>query len=92
VLDFACAHRRQVVARGHLLKSLTPLYLARVASFVVETRDLVSSEVEEKIEGLCRSFEDGKSYLVTHWGGEENPARPAQLAVPQESKKTEVEV
>ncbi len=50
VMDFACAHKHQRVARNHLLKSLTPLYLARVASFVTETRHLVSSEVEERIE------------------------------------------
>jgi hypothetical protein len=67
VLDFACAYRRQRVARGHLLKSLTPLYLARVASFVIETRNLVSSEVEERVEQLCRSFEDSKPYLMSHW-------------------------
>jgi glucosylglycerate synthase len=67
VMDFACAHKRQRVARNHLLRSLTPLYLARVASFVTETRNLVSSEVEEKVEQLCRSFESNKPYLVSRW-------------------------
>jgi hypothetical protein len=38
IFDFACAHRRRRLERGHLLRSLTPLYLARVASFVIETR------------------------------------------------------
>jgi hypothetical protein len=66
-MDFACAHKRQRVARGHLLRSLTPLYLARVASFVIETRSMVSSEVEDRIEQLCQCFEDDKPYLKSHW-------------------------
>ncbi|HSW48857.1 MAG TPA: hypothetical protein VLH09_01725, partial [Bryobacteraceae bacterium] len=67
VMDFACAYKQQPLERGHLLKSLTPLYLARVASFVVETRTMVAAEVEERIEGLCRSFEEAKPYLLGRW-------------------------
>jgi hypothetical protein len=67
VLDFACAHQRNPLAAGHLLRSLTPLYLARVASFVEETKTLGSVEVEEKIEHLCLTFESFKPYLITHW-------------------------
>ncbi|MFB3778386.1 MAG: glycosyl transferase family 2 [Bryobacteraceae bacterium] len=67
VMDFACAYRQQPLERGHLLKSLTPLYLARVASFVIETRTMVAAEVEERIERLCRSFEEAKPYLLDRW-------------------------
>jgi glycosyltransferase involved in cell wall biosynthesis len=73
VMDFACAHKQGILGRAHLLKSLTPLYLARVASFVMETRDLVSSEVEEKIEQLCICFENNKPYLELRWGRERTP-------------------
>ncbi len=69
VYDFACAHRRHPLSRGHLLRSLTPLYLARVASFVVETHDLRPAEVEMKIESLCRTFEKWKPYLRAQWNG-----------------------
>ena len=93
VLDFACAHRRHQVARSHLLKSLTPLYLARVASFVNETRSLVSTEVEDRIERLCRRFESEKPYLRSRWearsGGEpEGPPAPES----REARGTGVEV
>lgn len=67
VYDFACAHKRHLLERGHLLRSLTPLYLARVASFVLETQTLFSAEVEEKIENLCRVYEEMKPYLVANW-------------------------
>jgi glycosyltransferase involved in cell wall biosynthesis len=67
VLDFACAYNREALSRGIILRSLTPLYLGRVASFVLETRTLVSAEVEDKIEQLCLKFEALKPYLVSHW-------------------------
>src|SRR4029077_4775861 len=50
ILDFACAYKKHPVYAGQLMQSLTPLYLARVASFVEETRTLSSAAVEEKIE------------------------------------------
>jgi hypothetical protein len=67
VLDFALAYRREPVERGHLLRSLTPLYLARVASFVLRTRSLTSDEVEEEIERLCLSFEQKKPGFIRQW-------------------------
>ncbi len=87
VMDFACAYRHRRLARGHLLRSLTALYLARVASFVLETRTLLSSQVEERIERVCRLFEDEKPYLVSRWAGGGGP--PATAA---QAGKTAVEV
>ncbi|MCC6858536.1 MAG: cell wall biosynthesis glycosyltransferase [Bryobacterales bacterium] len=69
IFDFACAYKERALDRGHLLRSLTPLYLARVASFVLETQTLYSPEVEEKIEHLCRCYEDLKPYLISNWDG-----------------------
>ena len=73
ILDFACAYRRHPLSSGQLLQSLTPLYLARVASFVEETRNLSSAQVEEKIEQLCMTFETLKPYLLAHWAEESVP-------------------
>ena len=70
ILDFACAYKRHPLSSKHLLQSLTPLYLARVASFVEETRILTSAEVEKKIEQLCLTFEAFKPYLAAHWAEE----------------------
>jgi hypothetical protein len=67
VYDFACAYQRRALDRGHLLRSLTPLYLARVASFVLETEDLLPAEVEDRVEALCASYEALKSYLAANW-------------------------
>ncbi|MEN6534050.1 MAG: glycosyl transferase family 2 [Bryobacteraceae bacterium] len=76
VLDFACAYRKSGLSGGQLLRSLTPLYLARVASFVIETQSLVSAQVEQKIEELCLCFETMKPYLASRW--DENTARPEE--------------
>jgi len=69
VLDFACAVRKHPVAQGQLIRSLTPLYIGRVASFVQDTRDMVSDQVEQKIEELCLCFENLKPYLIRQWDG-----------------------
>ncbi|MCS7314227.1 MAG: cell wall biosynthesis glycosyltransferase [Bryobacterales bacterium] len=85
LLEFACAHRRMPVERGHLLRSLTPLYLGRVASFVMETESMISAEVEERIEQLCLAFEAAKPYLVARWDSAAQApvasARPAPVEV-----------
>ena len=64
-----------------MLRSLTPLYLARVASFVIETRDLIGPEVEERIEQLCLSFERLKPYLAKTWP-DHKPALTTEEAQP----------
>jgi glycosyltransferase involved in cell wall biosynthesis len=76
VLDFACAYRKNPMSRGTILRSLTPLYLARVASFVYETETLGASEVEEKIERLCLTFESMKPDLILEWN--RDPRAPAR--------------
>lgn len=73
IFEFASAIQRKPIERMHLLKSLTPLYLARVASFVEETRTMTASEVEQRIEELCLSFEEGKPYLTALWAGKPLP-------------------
>ena len=77
VYEFACAYRRHPHSRAHLLPSLTPLYLGRVASFVEQTRDLRPAEVEAQIEHLCTAFEKCKPYLRAQWNGKAGGAPPA---------------
>jgi glycosyltransferase involved in cell wall biosynthesis len=67
IYDVALAAHRQTMPREHLLKSLTPLYLGRVASFILEIQRSHHREVEEKIESLCQAFEKDKAYLVNQW-------------------------
>jgi glycosyltransferase involved in cell wall biosynthesis len=68
VYGFALAAHRRVMNKEHLLKSLTPLYIGRTASFVLETWESGADEVEEKIERLCGVFEVKKKFLLDNWG------------------------
>jgi glycosyltransferase involved in cell wall biosynthesis len=68
---FAIVYHRGTVHRDHLLKSMIPLYLGRVASFVKENQKSSAGEVEENIESLCQFFEEMKPYLVERWAGGE---------------------
>jgi len=69
VYDFAIAYHRGPVHRDHLLKSMIPLYLGQVASFVRENQESSTEEVEEAIESLCRVFEEMRPYLIERWNG-----------------------
>ncbi len=93
ICDFAIAHRDKPPERGHLLRSLTPLYLCRVASFVIETQNLFSAQVEEKIENLCLCFEALKPYLAGRWGAYPGPKRqPEVQTAPAGAEPSKVEV
>lgn len=67
VYDFALAYHDQTLHREHMLKSLTPLYLGRTASFVLETQHGDGAQVDSTVEALCRQFERSKHYLVEQW-------------------------
>jgi hypothetical protein len=67
VYDFAIAYHEKLIHREHLLRSLTPLYLGRTASLVLETKDGGHAEVERTIEQGCQIFESMKPYLIERW-------------------------
>ncbi len=67
VYEFALAFHKNRMARDHLIKSMTPLYLGRIASYVVETRDSTAADVDNRIELLCLEYENLKYYLIEHW-------------------------
>ncbi|MEW6584597.1 MAG: glycosyltransferase [Nitrospirota bacterium] len=67
IYSFALATHRKTINKEHLLKSLTPLYIGRVASFVMETWESSAEEVEERIEKLCLCFESRKDFLKENW-------------------------
>ncbi len=68
IYNFAIAAHKKLINKEHLLKSLTPLYIGRTASFVLETWQSDAEEVEEKIENLCIAFENKKGLLIEKWG------------------------
>jgi hypothetical protein len=92
IFDFACAWRRHRLERAHLLRSLTPLYLARTASFVIETRDMFAAQVEERIEALCVTAEQVKPYLIARWRGDEATAWSPARATVDEQTSDRIEV
>ena len=65
--QIALAYHDQTLHREHMLKSLTPLYLGRTASFVLETQHGDGDQVDRTVEALCKQFEQSKSYLVEQW-------------------------
>jgi hypothetical protein len=67
IYDFAIAYHQGSVHRDHLLKSMIPLYLGKVASFVKENQESSAREVDEKMESLCNVFEEMKPYLIERW-------------------------
>jgi glucosylglycerate synthase len=67
IYDYALAYHRKNLPSEHLIKSLTPLYLGRTASFVLEMRDADQGAAEEEIERLCEEFEKNKDYLLNNW-------------------------
>lgn len=67
IYDFAFGYSLRVMPRDHLLRSLTPLYTAWMASFVMQMQNATPAEVEERIEQVCIAFESQKRYLVSRW-------------------------
>ena len=67
IFHFALACHRRVMSTEHIIKSLTPLYLGKVASFVIETWNSSAEEVEGRLEELCLTFEREKPALIKIW-------------------------
>jgi hypothetical protein len=67
VYDFALAHRLRTINRDHLLKSMTPLYLAWVGSHARELQASGAAVVEQRIERLSLAYEAEKPYLISRW-------------------------
>jgi hypothetical protein len=67
IYDFALGHRLRVIARDHLLRSLTPLYLGWLTSFIVGARNESENEIEARLERTSEAFEVEKPYLISRW-------------------------
>lgn len=67
VYTYALACHKKIMNREHLIKSLTPLYLGKVTSFVIEAWESTAEEFEKRLEELCLAYEKGKPYLIEKW-------------------------
>jgi glycosyltransferase involved in cell wall biosynthesis len=55
------------INRDKLIDLMTPLYYARVASFVRQSWEMTSQEAEELVEEQAIRFEERKNYLIEVW-------------------------
>ena len=67
IYDYAIAFHLKKLPVEHLIKSLTPLYVGKTASFILAAEHMEGHEAETEIEKLCMEFENNKDYLVTSW-------------------------
>jgi hypothetical protein len=67
VYAFALGHHRRALNLEHLLRSLTPLYLGRTASWVNQAASFDAAQVEAELNALCERFEALKPDLARLW-------------------------
>jgi glucosylglycerate synthase len=65
--EFAVAHHERRLPRDHLLRALTPLYLGRVAAFVLETLASSPPGAIDSVERVGLAFETEKATLSARW-------------------------
>ena len=65
--DFALGHRLRIINQEHLLRAMTPLYLAWVASFALEAGETDAAGTERRLEQLELAFETAKPYVLSRW-------------------------
>ncbi|MEA2621349.1 MAG: glucosylglycerate synthase [Chloroflexota bacterium] len=67
IYDVCLAARNRVLPVDRLVAALIPVYFGRVASLVVETRDLTTDQAEAFVERQARAFELAKPQFVERW-------------------------
>jgi glycosyltransferase involved in cell wall biosynthesis len=65
--ELAASFHAWSVNRNKLIDVMTPLYYARVASFVRKSWDMSSEQAEALVEEQAQSFEEHKDYLIKVW-------------------------
>ena len=74
IYDLVLAARRAQTPVETLVAALVPIYFGRVASFVIENRNVSTDQAEERVERQAREFELLKPYLVDRWQAAERGA------------------
>jgi hypothetical protein len=67
VYDLVVAARRNPDDVQAMVAALVPVYFGRVGSFVIENRNVTTTQAEERVERQAREFELLKPYLVDRW-------------------------
>jgi glucosylglycerate synthase len=85
IYDVVLASHDPAVSLDRLVAALVPIYFGRVASLILETRDLTTDEAEAFVERQARAFELLKPSFAARWtagaaAATPTPARPARRA------------
>lgn len=67
IISYAIAHHRRVISRDQLVRSLTPLYLGRTATFVRRNAETTDEEAEADVRRLAGVFRDHAHELRRLW-------------------------
>ena len=67
IYDLVVAARAAGPNVESMVAALVPIYFGRVGSFVVENRDVTTTQAEDRVERQAREFELLKPYLVSRW-------------------------
>ncbi|MBF8290651.1 MAG: putative Glycosyl transferase, family 2 [Chloroflexi bacterium] len=78
VYDLMAAARREPDALDARVAALVPVYFGRVASLVIENRDLSTDRAEDHVERQAREFERLKPYLLARWAEDAGPGAAAE--------------
>ncbi len=71
--DLAVTYHHWKTDRQLLVNLMTPLYFARIASFVLATWDKNNGEAEAVVENQAMLFEQMKDYLIERWDSADIP-------------------
>jgi hypothetical protein len=67
IYDLVVTAREDPERLEGFVTALVPVYFGRVASAVIENRDLSTDRAEESVERQAREFERLKPYLLNRW-------------------------
>jgi len=79
--ELAATYHLWTINRSKLIDMMTPLYFARVASFVRQSWEMSSDEAETLVEEQAIKFEEQKDYLIKVWNEKSAEKAKAQKTV-----------
>jgi hypothetical protein len=87
IYDLALTARGDTMDMDRLIAALVPIYFARVASLVIEARDMTTQQAETLVERQARAYEQAKPDFVARWReGEGLKARKPKRKTARKSK------
>lgn len=67
IYDLALTARGDTMDMDRMIAALVPIYFGRVASLVIEARDMTTQQAETLVERQARAYEQAKPGFVERW-------------------------